>query len=308
MLKVEIAQEFVGHHDSIYTLHVLAEGSAFYSAGADRILTQWYLGDNSLSTAVVTANSPIYSIAVHGNLLVIGLSDGGIYFIDKAEKKLIKSIVVHSKGIFDLKWLIPGELIIAGSGDGSFSIWDLSNFSCQVLAKVSEASIRSIAIHPSQQIFAIGSSDCHIRVYGTATLEALAQWKAHTNSIFSLSYDNTGSLLYSAGRDAHLKSWSCFNNYSLANDVIAHWFAINSVHVHPSSRWLVTGSMDKTIKIWNAQSLKLLKVLDKDRNNGHTSSVNKVVWLPNQAGLLSVSDDRRVLRWKLDWEGLESVS
>jgi WD40 repeat protein len=56
--------------------------------------------------------------------------------------------------------------------------------------------------------------------------------------------------------------------------------------------------MDKTIKIWDAKTFTLLKVIDKVRNQSHSTSVNKLLWLDNQ-NLASVSDDKMSMLWEV---------
>lgn len=57
--------------------------------------------------------------------------------------------------------------------------------------------------------------------------------------------------------------------------------------------------MDKTIKIFDSETHEPLKFIDKAKNNGHTSSVNKSLWL-NQTTLISISDDKKAMQWSLN--------
>jgi WD40 repeat protein len=57
--------------------------------------------------------------------------------------------------------------------------------------------------------------------------------------------------------------------------------------------------MDKSIKVWDAQNLRLLKVIDKGRHAGHGTSVNKLLWTSFNNQLLSASDDRTISAWDL---------
>jgi WD40 repeat protein len=57
--------------------------------------------------------------------------------------------------------------------------------------------------------------------------------------------------------------------------------------------------MDKTIKIWATENFQLLKVIDKTKQNGHLSSVNKCLWMDDET-LLSGSDDRTIMMWKIE--------
>jgi WD40 repeat protein len=80
---------------------------------------------------------------------------------------------------------------------------------------------------------------------------------------------------------------------------VAHLYAINHLDFSPNGKHFVTCSMDKSIKVWDAEKLKLLKVIDRARHAGHGTSVNKVLWTKYQDQLLSASDDRTISVWNL---------
>jgi WD40 repeat protein len=113
-------------------------------------------------------------------------------------------------------------------------------------------------------------------------------------------YTPPGNRLLSSSRDAHIKSWDALDHYKLDQSVVAHMFAINSISVSPDHRFFVSGSMDKSIKVWELDSMKLLKVIDKSRHAGHATSVNKVLWTDFNNQVLSASDDKKISIWDLN--------
>jgi WD40 repeat protein len=79
-------------------------------------------------------------------------------------------------------------------------------------------------------------------------------------------------------------------------------FALKDVTVNPLfPKLMATSSMDKTIKIWESQSLTLRKVVDRSRYNGHLNSVNSLLWLEDADNtLISAGDDKLIMAWKLE--------
>ena len=67
----------------------------------------------------------------------------------------------------------------------------------------------------------------------------------------------------------------------------------------PNGRYLATASRDKTVKLWDAETFELLKVIEVVRDSGHINSVNTLLWI-NDDLLLTAGDDRRVLGWTVD--------
>ncbi|RYY34254.1 MAG: WD40 repeat domain-containing protein, partial [Sphingobacteriaceae bacterium] len=79
----------------------------------------------------------------------------------------------------------------------------------------------------------------------------------------------------------------------------AHLFAVNHIAFHPSLPYFATASMDKSIKIWDAQNFKLRKIISREKGiPGHVLSINKLVWNGDNQ-LISVSDDKRVIIWNI---------
>jgi len=62
----------------------------------------------------------------------------------------------------------------------------------------------------------------------------------------------------------------------------------------PNGRMLASGSLDKSIKIWNVQTGQELQTLV-----GHSESVYSVAWAPDEQMLASGSDDRSIKIWNV---------
>jgi len=67
----------------------------------------------------------------------------------------------------------------------------------------------------------------------------------------------------------------------------------------PDGLHIATGSMDKTIKIWESETLQLKKVIDYARYGSHQNSVNRLIWSPFENLLVSCSDDKNISVWKI---------
>ncbi len=80
---------------------------------------------------------------------------------------------------------------------------------------------------------------------------------------------------------------------------MAHLYAINYLYFKADGKYIISCSMDKTIKVWDAEDKKLLKVIDKARNAGHGTSINKVIWSTYQSQVISISDDRTISIWQI---------
>ena len=301
--KVTQIHRFAGHREAVYALAPAPDPYHFFTAGGDGVVAEWSMLEGTNVRGVLQAGVPVYALGrartSTADWLFVGLNDGGVHFVNLTDNRLVRSVQLHRGAVFDFLWLPTSQRLLVLSADGSFSAWNLDPIECVVQAQVCAASLRAAALSPDGTWIALGASDACIRLYAAADLQPGPQWAAHLNSVFCLGWHSHG--LLSGSRDARLKSWTAAGEP--LHEVVAHLFALNDIELHPGGRFFATGSMDKTIKLWEAESLRLIKVIDRARLDGHSSSVNRVLWLDAGRLLVSVSDDRQVLGWAVDFEG-----
>ena len=102
-------------------------------------------------------------------------------------------------------------------------------------------------------------------------------------------------LLLSGGKDALLKCWNWQEN-KLMTVIPAHNFAIYDLIAIKNGENFISISRDKTIKIWNSESLGFLQRLDT-KSGGHSHSINSIIYLTEES-FATASDDRRIIFWE----------
>ncbi len=75
-------------------------------------------------------------------------------------------------------------------------------------------------------------------------------------------------------------------------DGIGHMYSVNSVCFSPDGSYIVSGSNDKTLKLWNATSGKEVTGFI---GSGHTDNVVSVAFSPNGRYIVSGSSDKTIL-------------
>lgn len=298
-MNVSKIAHFSGHKGSIFSLCAGIHEHTFFSGADDGYVVEWNMQTKGDGRLLVQVNRPVYSMYLdrEQQQLLCGTASGNLHVIDLNARLEIRNIAAHTLGIFDIQK--TDNVIITAGGNGSICIWNKQSLELLHTLPVSDKSARVIAIHPTKKEFAVGFSDHCIRIFSTETYQQLFELKAHTNSVFALSYSPDGNLLYSGGRDVMLKSWDLRNAFENTLDIPAHTLHINAIAFSPNGELYATVSMDKTLKIWDTKTDTLLKVIDKLRNDGHTTSVNKLLWI-NDAELITCSDDRSIMMWRIE--------
>lgn len=296
-IQLQKIKNYDGHRSAIYTLAPSPRMHRFLSAGSEGVLVEWDMSTGD-GVALAKAEAAIYALTYvpEVNLLILGLSTGVIIFVDSIKNKIIKSVQVHQKGVFDFK-VFPDRLHGLASGeDGKISVWDLEKLELLHLQQICSKSIRTLVFSPDQKEILVGSSDNRIRVLDLG-LGLTHEWDAHRFSVFRLCFSKHNGDLLSVGRDAHLAAWIPKQNYSNRVHIPAHLYAINDICEHPDSEVFFTGSMDKSIKVWDSETYKLLKVVDFARNECHMNGINRLLWKDDY--LFSCGDDRKIMQWAL---------
>lgn len=296
MVQIEKAITYTGHSDAVYTLERGVEPHLFYSAGGDGNIVEWDLNTTDSGRLIAKVPASVYSIRLvpERHLLIVAQNYEGIHLIDVLSNKEVGSLQFTEAAIFDMQ--VFGDLLIVGTGEGKLVVIDLPKLKVLREVEVSDQNIREILITTNNYCL-VGSSDGFIRKFELPNFSLVQEIHAHENSVFALLEKD--QVVVSGSRDARLKFWKS-DQLDLDESINAHMYAINDIVERQDGAYLATASMDKTIKIWDYEQRKLIKVIDKARHKGHLTSVNKLLWLEYKDYLISCSDDRSIGVWSID--------
>lgn len=301
-ITVKKIQALTGHRDCVYTVIPAGNEKDIFSAAGDGMVVRWDLNAPEEGELIARLPNSIYALhTISDDLLVAGHNYEGIHVLNWKEKKEVASLQMSKAAIFDIA-SFENDLLVA-DGEGVLTVIDKNRLVIKKKLAASEKSARVIAVNPMAGEVAVGYSDHFIRVFSLDDFQLKKEFQAHGNSVFTLAYTPDFQFLISGSRDARLKAWDVKANYKQAGEVVAHLFAINHIAFSPSGRHFASCSMDKSIKIWKADELKLLKVIDKARHAGHGTSVNKLLWSSFKNQLVSASDDRSLSVWDVSFDG-----
>lgn len=291
---------FSGHQGSVYSL-IKGEGSNFYSGSGDKLVVKWDANVPDEGEVVARASDAVYSILKlkEEDILLVGQASGGVHVIDlkeRAEKRLLK---ISHTSIFSMLLSPAGNLIFILTGDGSFYVLDRLTLDQVASIKISSSKLRSMVFNESTSKAYFGCGEGAIQEINLNGLSFGKRWQAHQQGFsvntLALSFDE--EFIFSGSRDAHINKFS-LSNYKLVQSVPAHNYAIYDLAFNDNYSYLASASRDKTVKIWDPETLEVVKRLEKQEADGHVNSVNKLLWL-NDGELLSAGDDRSIALWKM---------
>lgn len=301
-MNIQNIATLTGHKGGIYALEQAADNQYFYSADGAGWVVKWDMNQPDTAHLIAKVPSNVFALCLlkDQHLLAVGSLQGILYFIDLQENKVLTPPLQFPKTIYALqKWK---NYLLIGTGDGKVSIFNLQNRTIEQTLQISAKSIRKIQIHPTENKAAIASSDHHIYWIDLDEMVTISTLSYHKNSVFCLQFLGDGKHLIAGSRDAHISIWEKQHlAYSLQHAIPAHLFTINDIALSPNKKWFVTASRDKSLKVWDAKNLNLLKVIDPLKPNleAHKHSVNTLLWTSFNDYLISGSDDKTIKIWQL---------
>ncbi|OHX68449.1 WD40 repeat domain-containing protein [Flammeovirga pacifica] len=297
-LEVEKLAQFGGHKDGLYSVVKTSHPKLFYTAGADGYVVEWNIDTPEEGKMIAKVPNTVYSMEAleDRNQLVVGQNNEGIHLLDLNSGKELKSMKLTDQAVFAIEK--SKDQLFVGTGDGWVFVISIDEWNITAKVKVSDKSVRSIAVDHERQQFWVGASDHLIRGYAIENCMEIRELLGHENSVFSLTISRDNQFLLSGSRDAHMRVWNLDGFVETQQDIVAHMYTINDISFNPSGNYFATCSKDKSIKVWRREDFRLLKVIDKARHAGHGTSVNRLLWL-NENIIISVSDDHSASAWEI---------
>jgi U3 small nucleolar RNA-associated protein 13 len=289
----------LGSADTIAALEQLRRISGTH----DEIIDLGYLLPDKSLLALATNSEEIRIVS-----LAQGTEENGVYFgADVAQLKGHEDIII----CLDIDW--SGYWIATGAKDNNAKLWRIdpakNSFYCHTTFTGHAESLGAIALphqtppesspafkspqdHPPTYVIT-GSQDQTVKRWevpnGTVRKppRALFTRKAHDKDINAIDINHNGQFFASASQDKTVKIWSVEEG-EVQGILRGHkrgvWSVKFAPHGTPSiigesgpaagKGLILTGSGDKTVKIWNLSDYSCVRTFE-----GHANSVLKVSWL-----------------------------
>ncbi|KAI8050652.1 WD40-repeat-containing domain protein [Gilbertella persicaria] len=244
----------------------------------------------------------IRTVSVGGNFLASGSSDEIIRLYDVKKRKEYGSLGGHHSGdITDIKF--HGKYMLSASDDHLINLWRTKDWEYLKTLKGHKAKVNSMAIHPTGKIALSVSADRTAIVWNLMT--------GRKASVNKLGRDEPMLVLWNSSGDQYAIQFDkAIHIYKVADakvsTTISHRSRFHSMQYFKldEKEYIVTGSEDKTIRIWDTTSGECIREI-----KGHNMRVKSVNVLSTDGKLVlsSASSDGVIKCWDLEAAVLKEV-
>lgn len=231
-----------------------------------------------------------------GKLLVAGSDDGFLRLYELKSHKLLRIFKGHKAATHRCCFTMDGIHITSFSDDKTVALWDIPTEKKLKSFEAHKDYIRAGAVsQASQDIFLSGSYDHTVKMYDARSGSCVMSVD-HGIPVESVLMFPSGGLFLSAGGTS-LKVWDPIAG-RLLSEVSEHHKTITCLCFASDGRRLMSGSLDRHVKIYDVTSYKVVHTLNYPSPilSVSASPGDKVVAVGMADGLLSLRHQKETVR------------
>ena len=256
MVTVHKIHQFTGHKSSIYALVYLQATNTLVSAGTDGYVVSWHI-----------PTTPTFQESIGK---VIAKIDGSIYALHAIVEKNYLIIGHNTDGIHGIDLTTNQEIFSVGFTKSA--IFDITHLGNDLLIACGDGNVISIDLE-------------------TVALKNVLSFSSHHARCMAVCPQrNEIAIGYS---DNHIRIFDS-RTYLQKYDFEAHANSIFTLTYSPTGQYLLSGSRDAHLKIWQPE---IMYTLQQDIV-AHLFTINHILYNPNGDFFATCSKDKSIKLWR----------
>ncbi|XP_046545184.1 striatin-like isoform X5 [Haliotis rubra] len=271
-LDVEPVYTFRAHVGPVLCLAVSATGEQCFSGGMDSSIRCW--------------NIPSSNIDPYDSFDPSVLSD---------------TLVAHRDAVWGLSIHSSKMQLLSCSADGTVRLWSpgsksplLNTFTVDTAEEGAPTSVDFVRCDPSRMVASYTSSNTYVFDIETGKQVLKLETKINSDSSGSNQINRvvnhpTLPLTITAHEDRHIRFFDN-NTGKISHSMVAHLDSVTSLAVDPNGLYLLSGSHDCSIRLWNLDSKTCVQEITSHRKK-FDESIHDVAFHPQKPYIASAGAD-----------------
>ncbi|CAG7823567.1 unnamed protein product [Allacma fusca] len=262
-LDVEPLYTFRSHTGPVLCLVMNATGEHMYSGSLDGTIKVWTLPNSNID--------PYDSF------------DPGI---------LTRTLSDHTDAVWNLSLHSHKTQLLSSSADGTVKLWDPSSKtplleSYNTFQDGIPTAIDFVRDDPTHMVVAY---DTQTVIYDLETKKQLLRFESEsTGGVNRVVCHPTLALTITAHEDRHIRFWDNSTG-KMVHAMVAHLDAVTSLALDPHGLYLLSGSHDCSVRVWNVESKQCLQEMTAHRKK-FDEAIHDVAFHPSKPFIASAGAD-----------------
>jgi WD40 repeat protein/DNA-binding XRE family transcriptional regulator len=292
----EPVHTFTGHANLVYRVAFSRDSKYVLTGSFDNTALLWDVETGQIVRHFTGLSGGTSAVAYSpdGKYALTGTGDGSIFLWDLQAPTGLPIFTGHSEEVLSVGYSLDGKYVLTGgvTGDktGIARLWDAQSGKelRQFLGHTDVVSI--VKFSPDgKYVLTGGETDGTIRLWDIQSAKLL-HTTPYTGNLYALSYSPDGKIMVVGGEGgAELRDPQTGESI---RKFVGHTDTVLAAAYSPDGKSVLTGSADKTARLWDAQTGKELRQF-----LGHSDALKAVAYSPDGKYVLTSSLDKTARLW-----------
>ena len=287
-----VVERIPAHTDKIHVVAVSSDPALFATAGNDRTVRVWRIGQREPVKTSAPFSSSLHALGWSPDLrtIAVGQRSGKIAMLDAASLEPRFEIEPHTDRVRGLEFSPDGKWLASSSWDKTARIYEAETGKVRHRITGHDGALYELAFSPDSRSLATASWDRTARVWDVETGVRKLTLEGSYDALYDVDYSPDGRWIATGGLDHTWRLWDAATGKMLTT-VDGGSEAVTSVVFAPDGRSLVTAAQDSTVRVWAlAPDDGILRIQ-------HGDWVGGVTWSPDGGWIATAGADRAVRLW-----------
>eukprot|EP01006_Ploeotia_vitrea_P053094 TRINITY_DN67753_c9_g2_i1.p1 TRINITY_DN67753_c9_g2~~TRINITY_DN67753_c9_g2_i1.p1 ORF type:complete len:498 (+),score=242.11 TRINITY_DN67753_c9_g2_i1:194-1495(+) len=286
-----------GHRGPITRVLFHPVFNVLVSASEDSTVKMWDYESGQFERTIKAHTDAVQDVAFNtdGSLLATCSSDLSIKLWDMETYQNRKTLNGHDHNVSCVRF-VPGDanILVSASRDKTIKVWDTTTGYCTKTLQGHLEWVRQVRVSPNGELLVSCSMDQTVRTWNLKTGENLRTMRDHDHVVETIEFTNSKKmeqlietmLAQAEGRDPpRFDSSDSDDDRKTASGRVAD---------DGTGKYIVSASRDKTVRVWETATGRLIKTL-----RGHDNWVRSIVFHPSGRYILTSADDKTIRVWDI---------